>query len=61
MVSAYTEVREISAARDSGVSEYFAKPNSGKFVFYRLRSIIENPDHLLKQRGFSARTVGAAK
>ena len=43
MVSAYTEVKEILAARDSGVSEYLAKPISGKLVYYRLRSIIENP------------------
>ena len=43
VVSAYTEVREILAARDMGATEYLAKPISGKLVYYRLRSIVENP------------------
>lgn len=43
VVSAYTEVREILAARDIGATEFLAKPISGKLVYYRLRSIVENP------------------
>ena len=43
VVSAYTEVREILAARDMGATEFLAKPISGRLVYYRLRSIVENP------------------
>ena len=43
VVSAYTEVREILAARDIGATEFLAKPISGKLVYYRLRSIVEHP------------------
>lgn len=52
MVSAYTEVKEILAARDHGVTEYLAKPISGKLVYYRLRSIIENPRPFVESSEF---------
>lgn len=43
MVSAYTEVHEVIKARDAGATEFLAKPISAKMVYYRLRSIVENP------------------
>jgi two-component system, chemotaxis family, chemotaxis protein CheY len=43
VVSAYTEVRDILMARDAGATEYLAKPFSAKMVFYRIKSIVENP------------------
>tara|TARA_B100000315_G_scaffold258046_1_gene308883 strand:+ start:1525 stop:2058 length:534 start_codon:yes stop_codon:yes gene_type:complete len=52
VVSAYTEIREILAARDIGATEFLAKPISGKLVFYRLRSIIEYPREFVEADSF---------
>jgi two-component system chemotaxis response regulator CheY len=43
VVSAYTEVRDILAARDHGATEFLAKPVSGMMVYKRLKSIVEHP------------------
>ncbi len=43
VVSAYTEIRDIPAARDHGATEFLAKPVSGMMVYTRLKSIIEHP------------------
>jgi len=52
VVSAYTEVREILAARDMGATEFLAKPISGKLVYYRLRSIVENPREFVEAESY---------
>ena len=43
LVTAYTEIKNILDARDAGVTEFLAKPISAKLVYYRIRSVIENP------------------
>jgi len=52
VVSAYTEVREILAARDMGATEFLAKPISGRLVYYRLRSIVENPREFVEASSY---------
>jgi two-component system, chemotaxis family, chemotaxis protein CheY len=52
VVSAYTEVREILAARDIGATEFLAKPISGTLVYYRLRSVVENPREFVEAESY---------
>ncbi len=43
MVTAYTELHQVCVARDAGMTEYLAKPVTAKLIYYRIKSIIENP------------------
>jgi CheY-like chemotaxis protein len=43
MVTAYTELHHVCVARDAGMTEYLAKPVTAKLIYYRIKSIIENP------------------
>ena len=43
LVSAYTEMHNIVAARDAGVNDFLAKPISANLVYARIRSVIEHP------------------
>ncbi len=52
VVSAYTEVRDILAARDHGATEFLAKPVSGMMVYKRLKSIIEHPREFVDADSF---------
>jgi CheY-like chemotaxis protein len=52
VVSAYTGIRDILAARDIGATEFLAKPISGQQVFNRLRSIMENPREYVEADSF---------
>lgn len=52
MVSAYTEIDRILAARDAGINEFLAKPISAKLLFYRLRSITEKPRPFVRTGDF---------
>ncbi len=52
MVSAYAEVKSIVAARDAGITEFLAKPVSAKLVYYRIRSVIENPRSFIRTATF---------
>ncbi|MSP49690.1 MAG: response regulator [Alphaproteobacteria bacterium] len=42
MVSAHTELGQVRRARDSGVTEFLAKPISAKTLLVRLCSVIDN-------------------
>lgn len=48
MISGHTEVDLIMAARDAGVTEFLAKPVSAKLVYYRIRSVIDNPRNFIR-------------
>ncbi len=43
MVSSYTTVKRITAARDAGINEFIAKPISPKSVYSRIAMTIEKP------------------
>ncbi len=43
LVSAYTEMHHIVAARDAGVNDFLAKPISATLIYARIRSVIEHP------------------
>lgn len=43
MITAFTEIAEVCEARDAGINEYLAKPFSAALIYYRIRSLIENP------------------
>lgn len=43
LVSAYTEMHNVVAARDAGVNDFLAKPISANLVYARIRSVIEHP------------------
>ncbi len=52
LITAYTEVKNILAARDAGVTEFLAKPFTAKLVYYRLRGVIENPRPFVRASEF---------
>lgn len=52
VVSAYTEVHDILTARDTGATEFLAKPVSGLQVYRRLKSIVENPRTFVEAESF---------
>lgn len=52
MISAHTEKERILLARDSGISEFLAKPISAKQVYQRLQSIVETPRPFIKVKNF---------
>lgn len=48
MVSGSADKQALMAARDQGVTEFLAKPFSGKTVLDRVRSVIERPRQFVK-------------
>ena len=52
MISGHTEVDLIVAARDAGVTEFLAKPVSAKLIYYRIRSVIDNPRDFIRINEF---------
>ena len=52
LVSAYTEMHNILAARDAGVNEFLAKPFSANLVYFRIRSVIEHPRPFVQSKEF---------
>ena len=43
MVTGHTELHQVQAARDAGVTEFVAKPVTAKNLFARIAEIIERP------------------
>lgn len=43
LVTAYSDLSHIFAARDAGINEFLAKPVSAAELFRRIDSVIENP------------------
>lgn len=52
MVSAHTEITNIIAARDAGISEFLAKPVSSKLIWMRVRSVLEHPRPFVEATNF---------
>lgn len=52
VVTAHTELRHIYYARDSGVTEYLAKPISAKLIYGRIRAVIERHRQFIRNSDF---------
>ncbi len=52
MMTGHTEKNRIFKARDSGVTEFLAKPITAKTMLMRLTNIIENPRPFVRAKGY---------
>ncbi len=52
MLSAHSEMRRVSAARDAGVTEFMVKPASAKVILGRIRAVIERPRRFVKTKDY---------
>lgn len=52
VVTAHTEARNVIMARDAGMTEFLAKPITAKFLYTRIRSIIEHQRVFVRAHGF---------
>ncbi len=52
LLTGNTEWHEVLLARDSGVTEYIAKPFSARQLVERIRSVIEKPRSFVEAPGF---------
>jgi len=52
VVTANTEVRHVFEARDTGMTEYLAKPVSAKLIYMRIISVIENNRAFVRVNNF---------
>lgn len=52
VVTAHTELRHICQARDSGVTEYLAKPVSATLIYGRIRAVIERHRQFIRNADF---------
>ena len=48
MLTAHTSLRRVIEARDSGVTEFLAKPVTAKGLYSRMVSVIENPRQFVR-------------
>lgn len=51
-VTAHTQVRHVTAARDAGVTEYLAKPFSARLIYSRICAVLEQPRAFIEADGF---------
>lgn len=52
MVSGFSDLHRIMAARDVGVSEYLVKPISAKLLYLRICAVIEHPRPFIRTGSF---------
>ena len=52
MVTAYTELRQVCAARDAGTTEFLAKPFTANLIYRRICSMVENPRDFVQTATF---------
>ncbi len=52
VVTANTELRHVCIARDTGMTEFLAKPVSAKSVYQRICNVIDNPRPFVRIRDF---------
>lgn len=52
MLSAHTQVSQVTKARDAGITEYLAKPVTAKTLYARICSVIERPRSFIESRGY---------
>lgn len=51
-VTAHTQVRHVTLARDAGVTEYLAKPFSSRLIYSRICTVLENPRAFIEAESF---------
>lgn len=52
MLTGYTQVEHVRAARDAGINEFLAKPVSVKAIMSRLVAVIENPRPFVRTKAY---------
>ena len=52
MLTGRTDSRSVRAARDSGITEFLAKPISAKNLYLRLLNLIDNPRPFIRARSY---------
>ncbi|HTQ15010.1 MAG TPA: response regulator [Rhizomicrobium sp.] len=52
MLTGYTQVDHVRAARDAGVNEFLAKPVSARAILTRLTAVIENPRPFVRTKAY---------
>ena len=52
MLTGRTDSRSVRAARDSGITEFLAKPISAKNLYLRLLNLIDNPSPFIRARSY---------
>jgi len=52
VITANTEIRHVFEARDTGMTEYLAKPISAKLIYMRIISVIENNRAFVRVNNF---------
>lgn len=50
--SAYTEVQQVIAARDSGSDQFLAKPFTAKMIFQHFKAVIENQQPFIRSKTY---------
>lgn len=65
MLTGHTETHRVLEARDSGITEFLAKPVSAKGLYQRICMVIERPRQFIKTRTYTGpdrrRTPASAK
>lgn len=51
-VTAHTQKRHVTTARDAGVTEYLAKPFSSQLIYSRICAVLERPRAFIEADGF---------
>jgi two-component system chemotaxis response regulator CheY len=52
MLTAHSEMRRVTEARDAGVNEFVIKPISAKTLYTRIREIIKNPRPFIETQDY---------
>lgn len=52
MITGYSERSRVTVARDAGVTEFLAKPISGKDLYLRINNCIVNPRQFVRTKSF---------
>ncbi|HXJ02375.1 MAG TPA: response regulator [Micropepsaceae bacterium] len=52
MLTGYSSIERVNAARDVGINEFLAKPVSAKAIMNRLVAVIEHPRSFVRTKGY---------
>jgi two-component system chemotaxis response regulator CheY len=52
MITGHTEKNRVTAARDSGITEFLAKPISAKALYQRIVNVIAHPRPFIKTKTY---------
>jgi DNA-binding response OmpR family regulator len=52
MLTAHSDKRRVTMARDAGVTEFLAKPVSAKALYQRVMNCVANPRPFIKTRNY---------